>query len=125
MIAPARDDDEPAIDLRAVALALVRRRMSSSQIAEAIGVSRQTVYNWLTDARRLELLGRLPPPWEFGLRLNCTCREKPLRAGETIVCVWCGASGWDFHPGMHPDPKEAPKPERKSYKPGALKGGNA
>ncbi|OJW10314.1 MAG: hypothetical protein BGO49_07135 [Planctomycetales bacterium 71-10] len=121
MIAPARDDDGPPIDYQSVAVILWHHGKKNREIAEALGVSRPKVSRMLAKALDEGKLGPVPHAREFGLRLNCDCETKPIRAGEVIVCVSCCSSGWDFSPLMH---AEALPPERKAYRPTALKGGS-
>jgi len=124
VIAPARDDDapdEPAVDLRAVVIALAIRDVAPKEIAEKTGVPASKVYRWINKAFEDGLMGKAPHAREFGLRTECTCRENPLKPGELLVCVVCTSSGWDHHPGMHASP--LPR-DRRAYKPSNLRGGS-
>lgn len=125
MIAPAEPEDEapdePAVDLRAVVIALAIRDVAPKEIAEKTGVPVAKVYRWVNKAFEDGLMGKAPHAREFGLRTECSCRENPLKPGELIVCVVYTASGYDFHPAMHADP--LPK-DRRAYKPIALRGGS-
>ena len=122
-------DEGPAVDLEAVALALLHRGKTVREIAGLIGVTTKTVYNYLGRARARGLMGRLPGPREFAPRLDCTCKDDPLRPGEKIVCVECCASGWDFHPGLHARPlprdKRPPQDDGLEGGKGRRRGGDA
>lgn len=112
--------EDPAVDLPSVALALFHKGWTNRKIAEALGVDEKRVGRWITKAVDDGLMGRLPPAHAFNTRLNCTCEENPLKAGELLVCVECQASGYDWHPKLHANP--LPK-DKKPPKADGLRGG--
>ncbi len=115
------EEGGPKVDLKAVVIALAIRDVAPKVIAEKTGVPVKKVYRWVNKAFEDGLMGKAPNAREFGLRTECTCRQNPLKPGETIVCVSCTSSGWDHHPAMHAEP--LPK-DRKAYRPSHLKGGS-
>jgi hypothetical protein len=124
-VAEAGDSPGPEIDLKAVALALLHRGKSVREVAELIGRSKTTVYDWQNQAYEEGLMGKLPRPYEFATRLDCTCEDDPLRPGELIVCVNCCSSGWDFHPGLHAQPLPKDRRHRREKLKGGSGGGPA
>jgi hypothetical protein len=107
MAAPreSQPDEEPTVDLRAVAYALFFHGRRNREIAEALGRSEKTISDWLNKAALAGLLDRPPSQWAFGLRLDHSlCETNPIKPGERLVCVVCCASGWDHHPLMHSKP---------------------
>lgn len=135
-IAPAPHDEAPAeagtaslvddfgrpVDYQSLAVILWHHGKKNREIAEALGLKEAKVSRLLNKALDEGKLGPVPHAREFGLRLECDCETKPIRAGEVLVCVSCCRSGWDHSPLMH---AEALPPERKAYRPDAkLKGGS-
>lgn len=114
--APSR----PPTDIEFIVLALHAMDWKNVDIAGKVGLDPSTVSKWIKRAYDRGYFDKLPNPREFGLRLECRCKDAPIPNGEPIVCVLCTMSGFDFHPKMSAPPLP---PERTKHKAGALKGG--
>ena len=95
---------------------------SNREIVEQTGVPKSTVSDWINAAYDAGIMGKLPHPTEFNLRLDHSlCATKPILVGDPTVCVTCVVSGYDFHPRLRGKP--LPRDRRRYTPDPRLEGG--
>ncbi len=87
-----------------VALGLLNAGLTVSEAARELGVSRQTAYRMLAEARRSGALDRPPSPWGYlvimpgGLytpESKCNHDVEPIPPGRAEYCPLCHRTGFD------------------------------